>query len=46
MTGHEDVVEDVAWHMHHKNIFASVGDDKLIMIWDSRHDGSNPHLCR
>lgn len=39
MTGHQDVVEDVAWHMHHNSIFASVGDDKAIMFWDSRNDG-------
>lgn len=26
---HEDVVEDVDWHPEQRNIFASVGDDKV-----------------
>ena len=30
------VVEDVAWHLHHENIFGSVADDKKLMIWDTR----------
>lgn len=34
--GHTEVVEDVAWHMHHKTIFGSVGDDRKLMIWDTR----------
>jgi WD40 repeat protein len=33
---HSGVVEDVAWHQHHPVIFASVGDDKKLMIWDVR----------
>lgn len=35
-TSHTAVVEDVAWHLHHKNYFGSVGDDKCIFLWDSR----------
>lgn len=34
--GHTEVVEDVAWHMHHKTVFGSVGDDRKLMIWDTR----------
>lgn len=30
------VVEDVAWHILHEHIFGSVGDDKKLMIWDTR----------
>ncbi|KAJ6838175.1 putative WD-40 repeat-containing protein MSI3 isoform X2 [Iris pallida] len=33
---HEDAVEDVAWHVHNENLFGSVGDDHLLMIWDLR----------
>lgn len=34
--GHTDVVEDVAWHVFHSNIFASSGDDRKLLIWDTR----------
>ena len=30
--GHSSVVEDVAWHTDSDNIFASVGDDKMLML--------------
>jgi histone-binding protein RBBP4 len=30
--GHESVVEDVSWHMHHGDILGSVGDDVRIML--------------
>ncbi|CEH14139.1 nucleosome remodeling subunit caf1 nurf55 msi1 [Ceraceosorus bombacis] len=40
--GHTSVVEDVAWHAHHESLFASVGDDKLLLIWDSRESGDAP----
>ena len=30
------VVEDVAWHLHHHEIFGSVAGDKKLMIWDTR----------
>ena len=33
---HTDVVEDVDWHGFHGNIFASAGDDRKLMIWDTR----------
>ena len=33
---HTGVVEDVAWHGRHPDIFASVGDDKNLMLWDLR----------
>ncbi|CAN8076095.1 unnamed protein product [Agarophyton chilense] len=34
--GHADVVEDVAWHHFHSSIFASVGDDRKLLVWDVR----------
>lgn len=34
--GHSAVVEDVAWHLLHDSIFGSVGDDKKLMLWDTR----------
>lgn len=34
--GHSDLVEDVAWHNHHQAVFGSVGDDKKMLIWDTR----------
>ncbi|KAI0564396.1 chromatin assembly factor 1 55 kDa subunit [Gracilaria domingensis] len=34
--GHTDVVEDVAWHNFHSSIFASVGDDRQLLVWDVR----------
>merc|ERR1711935_618340 len=35
-TGHTNVVEDVAWHLHNPSLFGSVGDDCKLMIWDTR----------
>lgn len=35
-SAHSEVIEDVAWHRFHKNLFASVGDDRLLQIWDTR----------
>jgi histone-binding protein RBBP4 len=35
-TGHNDVVEDVAFHQLNPNFFGSCGDDKKVMIWDLR----------
>lgn len=37
--GHTSVVEDVAWHNLDENIFASVGDDRQLLIWDTRGNG-------
>ncbi|KAJ7269351.1 histone acetyltransferase type B subunit 2 [Mycena haematopus] len=34
--GHTSVVGDVDWHPTKENVFASVGDDKMLMIWDTR----------
>ena len=39
---HSDVVEDVAWHHHHECLLGSVGDDRKLMIWDTRHDPKAP----
>eukprot|EP00250_Pteridium_aquilinum_P013718 c21529_g1_i1 orf=300-1274(-) len=33
---HSGVVEDVAWHLSHDNLFGSVGDDRQLFIWDLR----------
>ncbi|RKO91312.1 WD40-repeat-containing domain protein [Blyttiomyces helicus] len=35
-TGHTAWVEDVAWSQLMGTVFASVGDDKLLILWDSR----------
>lgn len=35
-TGHTSVVEDCQFHLHHKELFGSVGDDAKLMIWDQR----------
>uniref|UniRef100_A0A7E4UX98 Probable histone-binding protein lin-53 n=1 Tax=Panagrellus redivivus TaxID=6233 RepID=A0A7E4UX98_PANRE len=40
---HSSVVEDVAWHVLHENVFGSVGDDHKLMIWDARHAGNEPN---
>eukprot|EP00798_Chlamydomonas_sp_ICE-L_P001886 gene1886-33302_t len=37
---HQGVVEDVAWHCHHGDIFGSVGDDKQLILWDVRRPPS------
>nr|CAD1830536.1 unnamed protein product [Ananas comosus var. bracteatus] len=37
---HEDLVEDVAWHLKDGNIFGSVGDDHKLMVWDLRSSTS------
>ncbi|KAJ2545153.1 Histone acetyltransferase type B subunit 2 [Coemansia sp. RSA 1933] len=33
---HTAIVEDVAWHAMHPDIFASVGDDRRLLLWDTR----------
>jgi histone-binding protein RBBP4 len=33
---HRGVVEDVAWHSKVSYMFASVGDDKAVLLWDTR----------
>ncbi|KAI8982164.1 WD40-repeat-containing domain protein [Mycotypha africana] len=39
-TGHTAAVNDISWHMKHDSIFASVGDDKKMKVWDTRDDPS------
>ncbi|KAG6841560.1 hypothetical protein C0991_009595 [Blastosporella zonata] len=41
--GHTSVVGDVDWHSTDEDILASVGDDKLLMIWDKR-TATNPTI--
>uniref|UniRef100_A0A914DZC2 Probable histone-binding protein lin-53 n=1 Tax=Acrobeloides nanus TaxID=290746 RepID=A0A914DZC2_9BILA len=40
-TGHNAVVEDVAWHVLHDSVFGSVGDDHKLMIWDTRNNSTS-----
>ncbi|TPX59715.1 hypothetical protein PhCBS80983_g02297 [Powellomyces hirtus] len=40
-TGHTAWVEDVAWSELIEPLFASVGDDKKLMIWDTRNPGNH-----
>lgn len=42
--GHTNVVEDVAWHCQHPHLFGSVGDDKKLMVWDTRKPSADPAL--
>ncbi|SAM05517.1 hypothetical protein [Absidia glauca] len=39
--GHTDCVEDVSWNATRDSVFASVADDKKLLIWDSR-TGTTP----
>ncbi|KAI8981164.1 histone acetyltransferase type B subunit 2 [Trametes punicea] len=39
--GHTSVVGDVDWHATEDYTFASVGDDKMLMLWDTR-DAAKP----
>ncbi len=32
-SGHQAVVEDVAWHLFHETLFGSVGDDCKLMMY-------------
>lgn len=42
--GHTGVVEDVAWHCRHPHLFGSVGDDKALMLWDTRRPAADACL--
>ncbi|CCA70148.1 probable Chromatin assembly factor 1 subunit c [Serendipita indica DSM 11827] len=39
--GHESCVNDVSWNAYQENVFASVGDDGMLVIWDIRQ-GDKP----
>ena len=43
-TGHTAWVEDVAWSETVDHLFASVGDDKKLMVWDTRNTSSSKPL--
>jgi len=43
-SSHTDVVEDVAWHLHHESYFGSVGDDHMLKMCVI-HFESVPLLC-
>lgn len=43
---HAGIVEDVAWHWSQENIFGSVGDDRLLMLWDTRRPGNTEPVAR
>ena len=34
------LMQDVAWHTKHEHVFGSVGDDKQLIIWDTRQSGT------
>lgn len=44
--GHSSIVEDVAWHHFHENLFASVGDDRQLLVWDTRSSTSDSPKIR
>lgn len=39
---HAGVVEDVAWHRFNSEIFGTVGDDKKLLLWDTRKESKKP----
>ena len=46
-SGHSAGVEDVAWHSLHDSLFGSVGEDRQLLIWDTRKgDSSKPATTR
>ncbi|CAK9224331.1 unnamed protein product [Sphagnum troendelagicum] len=42
--GHVGVVEDVAWHVQNEHLFGSVGDDRQLLVWDTRTSTSEKPL--
>ena len=34
----------MSWHSKHQHLFGSVGDDKMLMIWDTRKPSSEPAI--
>ena len=39
---HIGAIEDVAWSKYHEYVFASVGDDKRLLLWDTRKESKKP----
>lgn len=42
LSSHTAVVEDVAWHRRHADVLASAGDDRRLLIWDTRDSSGKP----
>ncbi|KAJ3040423.1 Histone-binding protein rbbp4 [Rhizophlyctis rosea] len=40
--GHDSIVEDVHWSALVDHLFASVGDDRRLLLWDSRYANKGP----
>jgi THO complex subunit 3 len=36
LKGHADLVEQLVWHPHQKDIVATVSSDKTVRVWDAR----------
>lgn len=43
LSKHTDIVSEVVWSCHHADILASVGDDRKLILWDSRQ--TEPAHC-
>lgn len=43
---HTAGVEDVAWHAMDANLMGTVGDDKLLCVWDIREPGKAVHAVQ
>ena len=39
---HVGAIEDVAWSKYHDSTFASVGDDKRLLLWDTSKESKKP----
>ncbi|KDN52865.1 putative chromatin assembly factor 1 subunit C [Tilletiaria anomala UBC 951] len=40
--GHSAIVEDCAWHNFSQTLFVSVGDDRQMLVWDTRETPEKP----
>jgi histone-binding protein RBBP4 len=44
--GHKNVVNDVAFSCHQPDLFASCGDDNMLLLWDRRDASAQPTSLR